>query len=182
MTRLPSRVKKFLVRKPERSAGYAGTWEFFIGRYGEAFQLLADAALRGSSTGISPPLFFLCRHSMELSIKWAIVEYAQSADEEPAIAGHGLMQLWRELLRQLAKAGFHGPDQWTDYCGKLVQHIHEIDPDGERFRYPMNRAGVSFGYTEGDLRDLAVAQWHIGVFCDAVGEMLQSLGRQDPAV
>jgi hypothetical protein len=120
----------------------------------------------------------LCRHSMELSIKQTIVVYAESAGEAPLIEGHSLAQLWNELLRQIKAAGFEIDDEWTVYYGNLVQHLHDVDPDGERFRYPTSRKGVAFNYTEVDLRGLAVAHWHVGVLCDGAIGMLDGLGRQ----
>ncbi|MBB5693737.1 hypothetical protein [Muricoccus pecuniae] len=40
------------------------------------------------------PLFFLCSHSIELSIKSAIRECAEVLGETPDIAGHSLARLW----------------------------------------------------------------------------------------
>jgi hypothetical protein len=106
------------------------------------------------------------------------VVYAENAGKAPSIAGHSLAQLWNELLRQFAAAGFGIDDEWTVYCGKLVQHLHEVDPDGERFRYPTSRKAVPFEYTRVGLEGLAVAHWHIGMLCDGATEMLDALGRQ----
>lgn len=176
---LPSVVKPFLKHRP-RSDSYYTTWESFCGAYGRAFDSLSAMLLEeGRDPGqLGAPIFFLCRHSIELSIKWAIIEHARSAGENPKIEGHSLIKLWRELLKQFELAGFPSDDDWTVYCGKLVEHIHNVDPDGERFRYPESRQGTPFGYTAVELKELAVAHWHIGMLCDGAGEMLQALGRQ----
>ncbi len=179
MQNLPSEIRKFVVRDKQPLA-HNKTWENFCGVYGEAFNLLAEKLLaewHGSRLAI--PLFFLCRHSVELSIKSAINEYAQSAGEIPDIQGHSLLRLWNELMRQSAAAGYRNDDAWTVHCDKLIRHLHDVDPDGERFRYPTSRSGIEFECTKVDVERLAVAHWHIGVLCDAMGEMLQALGRKE---
>jgi hypothetical protein len=178
LERIPKKMRRFLKRERPPSS-FEKTWENFSGAYGTAFNKLTKDALSNWSGGqLALPLFFLCRHSMELSIKQAIVVYAQSAGEAPLIEGHSLAQLWNELLRQIKAAGFEIDDEWTVYCGNLVQHLHDVDPDGERFRYPTSRKGVAFDYTEVDLRGLAVAHWHVGMLCDGAIGMLDGLGRQ----
>lgn len=176
---IPSRVKRFLRQAPD-TGGYEQTWEYFVGSYGGAFDLLAESTLPNWQSGqLAPPIFFLCRHSIELSIKSAIVEYASSVGQEPNIGGHSLLQLWSELGRQIQAAGYDFPDEWGEYCGKLVDHLHNVDPDGERFRFPVSRRGAAFRTTEYELRELAVAHWHIGMYCDGCIGMLDDLGRQD---
>jgi hypothetical protein len=178
LQRIPAKMRKFLVREPAPST-FEKTWEYFEGAFGMAFDVITKTALANWSGGqLALPLFFLCRHSMELSIKGAIVAYAESAGELPRIEGHGLAQLWNELMRQIQAAGFETDDEWTVYCGKLVQHLHEVDPDGERFRYPTSRKGVAFDFTRVELKELAVAHWHIGMLCDGAIGMLDGLGRQ----
>jgi hypothetical protein len=129
---------------------------------------------------MAAPLFYLCRHSVELSIKGAINTYAQTLGVAGMIAGHSLADLWAEFLRLLQKAGFNIDDEWTVYCGKLVSHLDEVDPDGERFRYPSSRRGTPFEFTRVEVRHLAVAHWHIGMMCDACEEMLSELGPNAP--
>ena len=178
LERIPTKMKTFL-RRERAPSSFEKTWENFEGAYGRAFDKLAEDALGNWSDGqLALPLAFLCRHSIELSIKGAIVAYAESAGEAPLIEGHSLAQLWGELLRQIQAAGFIIDDEWTVYCGKLVQHLHDVDPDGERFRYPTSRKGIAFDYTEVDLRGLAVAHWHVGMLCDGAIGMLDALGRQ----
>lgn len=173
---VPAEMRKFLVRD-RRPSSYDKTWENFSGAYGEAFDLLSGKLLaEWHGSRLALPLFFLCRHSIELSIKRAIIEYAGYAGETPDLQGHSLARLWNELMRQVEAAGFRNDDLWTAHCGKLVRHLHDVDPDGERFRYPTNRSGAEFECTKVDVERLAVAHWHIGVLCDALGEMLQAIG------
>lgn len=173
---LPTEVRKFLT-KERRASIYDKTWENLCGAYGDAFNLLSQRLLaeRGYER-VVVPLFYLCRHSVELSIKHAVIEYAEALGEPPDVAGHSLASLWNELARLTQAAGFPTDDPWTVHCGKLVRHLHDADPDGERFRYPASRSGVPFECTRVDVERLAVAHWHIGVLCDAAGEMLAALG------
>jgi hypothetical protein len=171
-------MRKFLSRDRSGSS-YDKTWENFGDAYGEAFDMLAKAGMAdGGSRRLALLLFFLCRHTIELDIKNAIIVYSASAGESPNIKGHGLAQLWNELMRQMRSAGFPTDDEWTTYCGKLVNHIHEIHANGERFRYPSSSAGIEFDPTSIELRGLAAAQWHIGMLCDAAIGMLHAMGRK----
>src|SRR5438874_8584744 len=110
---VPAEMRKFL-RRERAPSSFEKSWENFEGAYGMAFDRLAEDALRNWSGGqFALPLFFLCRHSIELSIKGAIVAYSESAGEAPLIEGHSLAQLWNDLLRQVQAAGFGIDDDWT---------------------------------------------------------------------
>jgi hypothetical protein len=175
---IPSDVKKFL-KKRKAQGEYAKTWEYFVGAYGMAFDRLAKEELERwtGQSQLAEPLFFLCRHSIELSLKDTVREYS---DPPGRIAeGHNLLQLWRDLVGLVNAAGLgDGSDDWTIYCGKLISHIHDADPDGERFRYPSSKNGREFELTRIELEGLAVAHWHIGMYCEGTIAMLQELGRQ----
>ncbi len=173
----PSNVKEFLTPDPQDR--YATTWEFFGSAYSKGFDLLAEAAAGPEGHyHLRVPLFYLARHSIELSIKAAILEYAAKLEEEPRIAGHSLARLWAEFLRLMEVAGFSADDDWTAHCAKLVAVVHDIDPDGERFRYPRRLKGEEFVPARIDVDELAVAIMHIGYLCESCCEMFDALGRQ----
>jgi hypothetical protein len=172
LEKFPSRIKKF-IHRDGREPNYEKTWEYFCGVYHEAFDVLARKALEDwpKRSGLSTPLFYLARHSIELSLKDTILEYA-STDAVPAkIDGHGLMQLWNQLLGYLERWGVPGTDEWGVYCTKLLNHIHEADPDGERFRYPTAKDGKPFELTRVELDGLIRAQWHLTIYCDGCANM-----------
>jgi hypothetical protein len=178
LERVPLRVRLFLGRERQPSS-YAKTWENFAGAYHDAFEIMVDAAMTKDARGrLTLPLLYMCRHTLELDIKNAIIVYSESAAVPPDVKGHSLARLWNELMRQIELAGFEINDEWTVHCGKLVDHIHQIDPDGERFRYPSSTSGTEFDQTSVDITGLAVAQWHIGMLCDGVIGMLDALGRK----
>ncbi len=63
-------------------------------------------------------------------------------------------------------AGLETNDEWISYCTKLVNHMHEVDPDGERFRFPSNTSGVPFQFPRVELDGLAEAHERIVMVCD----------------
>jgi hypothetical protein len=145
--------------------------------YSNGFELLYKAVIEAGGRQrhyFALPLFFIGRHSMELAIKEAIVAFATHSSETADLEGHRLAQLWTQLLRLIKAAGFQTDDQWICYCSKLVNHIHEADPDGECFRYPSNTKGVSFQFTSVELDGLAKAHMHISMFCDCSMQMLEA--------
>ena len=107
------------------------------------------------------PLFYLARHSIELHLKDAILEFAKTDDVMPDLEGHGLMQLWNQFKDYMDRWGTPADDEWGVYIEKLMNHLHQHDPDGERFRYPENKKREPFGLTRVDLEDLVRAHWHI---------------------
>jgi hypothetical protein len=176
MKGFPTKITRIAAKSADP---YARTWEYFVGAYGMAFDRLAEIALENWEGGqMTQPLFFLARHSMELSLKDAIVAYANAAGRTPTIEGHSLLRLWNELRKELRDAGWIENDNWQMHCHELINHLHEIDPDGERFRYPANIKGTSFEPSQVDLQELGVAHWHVGMFCDGCVEMLDAIGRQ----
>jgi hypothetical protein len=170
---IPDNMRRFLVRGTP-TAGYEKTWGYFANAYGRAFDELVETSLRDwpNRRSMDEAIFYLCRHSIELSIKSAILECAEPA--LPNISGHNLLDLWARLQNILANFGIDGADDWTKHCMKLVRHIGEADPDGERFRYPSNRKHVPFEFTRVELQGLAVAHWHICMLCEASVEMLDA--------
>jgi hypothetical protein len=169
----PGRLKKFLFRERQPS-GMEQTRSFYAYGYARGFERLADEALENwpGSGGMQMPLFFLARHSIELHLKDAIEAYGRYSPLEPELAGHNLACLWNHLQKQIETAGFPTDDDWTRYCNKLIHHIHEIDPDGERFRYPSNVKGVEFEFTRVELEGLKKAHWHVTGYCDAAASMI----------
>jgi hypothetical protein len=90
---------------------------------------------------------FLCRHYLELAIKytlfhsrWLRCEGVNATDEEIAAVetNHDLHTLWSTLRKELdfrlpgvSKVGFD-----LDFVGKFVGQFQQVDKGGCRFRYP----------------------------------------------
>lgn len=173
--RVPARLRPFLFQQ-RASSRDEQTWRYFAYGYSRAFEELTNEALRLWPGGdyLRLPLFYLCRHSLELALKTAIKEYSLHTTINADLEGHRIHDLWNRLLQQMVAAGYPAvDDEWTAYCGKLVRHLHDIDPDGERFRYPVNKAGNAFEYTRVEIEELAKAQWNVFSYCEVVVSILQ---------
>jgi hypothetical protein len=170
--RFPSVVTKFVHRDPTASA-YDKTWERFSCGYSAAFEALARKCLEKNQdlTLLSSALFYLARHAVELALKSAILEFAETDDTPPKLTTHNLQALWEQLGEYMDRWGTGNKDQWGVHCGKLIAHMHESDPDGERFRYPSNLKGETFELTRLDLEELVRAEWHLTMYLDACCEM-----------
>lgn len=172
-TAIPNRFQRFLIREDPPSADEQRI-EYYAYAYMVGFDRLAVEAIKlfPRSSYLCIPVFYLCRHSVELSMKAAITEVERYATSFPP-EGHNLSNLWRRLLEGIRGAGFPTDDDWTRYCGKLINHLHETDPGGENFRYPCNRDGGVFPYTRVELEALVKAHHHLTGYCDAVISMLR---------
>jgi hypothetical protein len=106
-----------------------------------------------------------------LALKAAILEYAKTDETEPKLGTHSLVSLWVQLGEFMDRWYLGTKDDWGEYCGKLVAHMHDSDPDGERFRYPSNRQGKKFEVTRLDVEQLVRAEWHLTMYLDACCEM-----------
>ena len=80
-------------------------YEYFANSYGRAFDELTEIAIRDwpNKTNLSEAIFFLCRHSIELSIKSAILNCSEPA--LPNITGHNWLELWKRLQEIMATLG-----------------------------------------------------------------------------
>jgi hypothetical protein len=175
LTRIPAKMKKFLHRGERPPSEHFHTWDFFAYGYEHAFNELAEATLNRWPHGdyMRMPLFYLCRHSIELHLKTGIKEYAETMGEPYSLDGHSLTGLWNQFKNLTKKSGFVTDDDWTPYCEKLINHINESDPDGERFRYPRSKAGDVFTYTRIELEELVKAHYQITLYCGGCGDMLR---------
>jgi hypothetical protein len=120
---------------------------------------------------LSIPLFFLARHSIELALKTAILEYAQTDDLAARTDGHDLVALWDQLSRYMSRWGVPAEDDWGMVVAKQIADINEVDPRGDRFRYPTDVKGKIFDLTYIELAGLIQAQKSITTYLDACATM-----------
>jgi hypothetical protein len=171
----PKRFQKFLIR--ERAPSTDGqSLSFYAFSYAQSFDRLAESVQERWSGGgfMQRPVFYLARHSIELHLKWAIDEYVLYTGDASADFKHNLLKLWCELNRQFALVDAAEEDDWGKHCGRLVKHIHDIDPTGEAFRYPHNLGGKAFDYTFVEFKGLVDAHRNVTSFCGASLEMIPS--------
>lgn len=167
----PSKIQKFI--HVDKGGHWRSGWGHISWEYNRAFEALAKKALEGRKGGdpFSYPLFYLARHSIELSLKATILEYAETDEKKPSLDGHGLLHLWNELGGYLERWGVPNSDEWGAHVHRLIGHLHESDPDGERYRYPSNRRGKEFKPTYVEIEGLIRAHWHITMYLDGCSEM-----------
>jgi hypothetical protein len=104
-------------------------------------------------------------------LKVTIIEFATTDDVKPELGEHGLLQLWKQLCGYLKRWGVPADDDWGKHCHKLISHMHEADPDGERYRYPADRKGKPFETTSVEIEKLVEAHWHITTYCEGSASM-----------
>jgi len=172
LERIPGRIRRFLFREQAPSDA-TQSLAFYAYWYTRAFEEMVSVALQRWPGGdyMRMPLFFLARHSLELHLKEAIRVFSEVDDVK--FSDHGLAKLWTRLLAVINNNGYNTDDEYADYCGKLVNHIHEADPSGERFRYPVTTSGIEFEYTRVELEGLVRAHFHITNYCEGSILMLK---------
>ena len=152
---------------------FATTWEYVSFTYSLAFDELARKAYEPGHrvSNLSIPLFFLARHSIELALKTAILEYAETDGTTPKSDGHDLVVLWNELSGCMERWGCPAPDDWGVIVAKQIADIQEVDPKGDRFRYPTDIKGKRFELTHVELEGLVRAHNSITTYLDACANM-----------
>jgi hypothetical protein len=172
LERIPDRIRRFLFCE-QAPSNATQSLAFYAYGYTRAFEQLVDVALQRWPSGdyMRMPLFFLARHSLELHLKEAIRLF--SMVDEVKFSDHRLAKLWTQLLVAIKSNGYETGDEYADYCGKLINHIHEADPSGERFRYPISTSGIEFEYTRVELEGLVRAHFHITNYCEGSILMLK---------
>jgi hypothetical protein len=148
--------------RPYRQVFYppaSGEWKVDAS-YSEAFFNSAKLLLDGITSGdLLDGLYgvaaaYLCRHYLELAIKYALfhsrwlkTETQNAADDEvvPIEPKHTLEMLWKKLMKELKErvpsALASGLD--LNFVGEFVAEFHRIDKPGWRFRYPRKQIAVS---------------------------------------
>lgn len=166
-----SEVAKF-IHEDSGINTYADTWAYVSYTHSRAFEALARNAfedgIRGGNLG--NPLFFLARHSIELELKSAIVEYTETDAILPDLAGHNLVILWDQLCGYMERWGVPATGEWGVNVAKIIADIHEADPRGDRFRYPLDIKGKPFEPTRVEIEGLIRAHNSATNYLDACAQ------------
>lgn len=170
---VPSSVRKFLHRDTHNPA-YGQTTGYYAYAYAGAFERLIMVAIHSwpQADYLRLPAFFLARHSAELHLKEVIQDYCAATGNLYDAAGiHSLVSLWNRVTKLMPIVP---EDEWSAHVGRLIQHMHDFDPDGQRFRYPENNDGVPFLHTRVELEQLANAHGTITLWCEGAMDMLSA--------
>jgi hypothetical protein len=110
-------------------------------------RIVGVQALEGTE---GTPALFLCRHYLELALKgvlfhsrWLETENRNVPRDQPPDwpLGHDLSRLWNQIEKHFPVKT--GETLWkafdTEFVGKFVAEFHAIDPNGERFRYRIEK-------------------------------------------
>lgn len=121
----------------------------FVDSYFESARTILECIVTESvPEGVAgPSACFLCRHYLELSLKytlfhsrWLRDENHNAPDDEVEFVGkgHHLLDLWRKLdselkvrMPSILKTGLD-----LNYVAQFVAEFDRTDDNGERFRYP----------------------------------------------
>lgn len=105
------------------------------------------------------PLLYCIRHFLELTMKNALISRNPN---NPHLDTHSLLSLWQQYC--IIKTN----DSKTDRIGQMVNEIHNVDPDGQYFRY----AYYNSRYTEKKkLIILSKKYTSIDLICNAFREI-----------
>jgi len=141
----------------------SSSWDMLAYSYERAFEALWDQTLLDTSGLLLRPLLLLWRHSIELSLKAAVIE---TSGHDAAVTGHHLEARFDQLLASRSQIGFSNADELIAKTRKMLAEIDDFDRGGSRFRYPRDTSGVWFEGVDADLDDLFRAHWIITLVCD----------------
>jgi hypothetical protein len=79
----------------------------------------------------------------------------------------------------MKKAGAPTDTKFSDQCQRLLNHIHETDPDGEQFRYPQNKEGEKFELTKVDLEELVKAHYLVSTYAEGAVMTIPDLAEEE---
>jgi len=98
--------------------------------------------------------------------------FPMAASKESRLEKHNLLTLYDKLLKLLAD--IYGDDgHWSKHCRNIIVHLHNADPDGEKFRFPESLSREVFPEVDIDIAGLIRAHHHVTFLCDCVVTMLR---------
>jgi hypothetical protein len=150
------------------------SWGAYAYFYAQAFEQMAEIALKDRHAKHSGPLLSLARHSIELALKEAVYEFEEATGCAAGNFRHDLKKMWKALLDQMRLASLPRDCEWTKHCEQLVDYIASFDPKGDRFRDPADIGGRDREYIDVDVEGLVKAHWDLTAYCDGVTECLRT--------
>ena len=130
-------------------------WSNYTIEYEEAVNLLLDNMTKTGRQNLVFPTIFLYRHYIELILKEIILNnWAYLEISKPFPSGHDIYKLWsicRGCLKEMDRSVDPGFAESREYVEQIIRaydaletdlsKFAEIDPDSERFRYPVDSQG-----------------------------------------
>jgi hypothetical protein len=155
---------RFVIQEPYQFV--QDPWRFSANAYEEAFRRIADevAARPSRCSELYMPLAFLCRHSIELTLKLVIQIIDTGLIGDIDLNKHSLIYLWNRLHALLRAIDISIDESWFADSADLIGRIHNADPWGESFRYPSNKDG-EIRWKQMELKELVRSQEQITNYC-----------------
>ena len=114
-------------------------WKKYVDGYVKSAEILGSTI----PNDFIEPYLFMCRHSLELSLKSILMLGQELYDLSPDLPGHhDLRKLWTStypILKLLNKC----EDSELEFIGKFVEEYHIIDEQSFSFRYPVSKKNIS---------------------------------------
>lgn len=110
--------------------------------YRQAAIVLTEHALDHHSKAdlLIYPIANSWRHHLELLLKFLLSTLQEFAGEPVTRPfGHDLLKLWRQVRVKLEEAKVHESAEDLHHAERLIRQLHELDPDGQDFRYDCRR-------------------------------------------
>lgn len=137
---------------PEDPVNISASWQLYARGYWRAAEFLLNCLISPSQgwtirkmaqepSILVYPIVFCFRQSLELIIKSLLLETGRLLDEpEVTRKEHSLTKLWASLRQMIADLWGEGPE--LRQIETLIETISRLDPDSERFRYPVRKDGA----------------------------------------
>jgi hypothetical protein len=116
------------------SGGESGWFEFALTYERAAGVLIGQLPQLPPHPGHIPPVVFLCRHVVELLLKYFIRSISRHAGESPPNTHHHSLSVLWDLSRD-AVTRTHDPSH-ADVAELLIETLERLDPRSFEFRYP----------------------------------------------
>jgi hypothetical protein len=125
------------------------SWYVLASSYWTAgFALLQTIRKEGYVSGILlPPVIYLFRHAVELSLKCLLKDVVLfesgvlTKKETEILKDHKLEALWLAADVRFSDIPGHSGNAWWNRAADIVRQLHNLDPGSLEFRYPESRDG-----------------------------------------
>jgi hypothetical protein len=188
MNVFPPALRSFIPTWRQDRGRINRTLDGFAYSYGHAFHALAEAVLPEwpKRNILVLPAVYSARQSMELWLKAAIVDYESILGEHyDETQNHSLTKLWIRLSELVGRIQGGANETHAAYCLNFIGQFDEIDPDGERCRFPYPNWPPSFELSKTQFENLIKVHWQVHTYADASMELIQAVadaaeGEEDP--
>jgi len=145
---------------------WARGWGYGSIGFAEAARFLTEHTVdfHASIDQVGLVVFYLQRHRIELALKELLI--AHGFDLKEIKSPHSLDALWNACEATISAAATEAWDYLRSTGAELIALLHEVDPDSDAFRYPVDRKGKK--HERPNYIDLAALEKHVNALCEAI--------------